>query len=140
MARLMGSKSLRKGLLVRNAGEGAVLSSLGYVLFVLCPNDFGYYVSPLLIGLGNGHIWPAFMNMTIHVADNNERGTANSTLLVSWDAGIGLGLLAGGLLSEYIGYSFAFFTVAFFQLAGTALFFLATRHFFLARRRTSTEA
>ncbi len=140
MARLMGSKSLRKGLLVRNAGEGAVLSSLGYVLFVLCPNDFGYYVSPLLIGLGNGHIWPAFMNMTIHVAANNERGTANSTLLVSWDAGIGLGLLAGGLLSEYIGYSFAFFTVAFFQLAGTALFFLATRHFFLARRRTPGEA
>ena len=135
LARLMGSKSLRRGQLVRNAGAGAILSSLGYVLFVLCPNSFGYYVSPFLIGLGNGHLWPAFLNMTINVAANNERGTANSTLLVSWDVGIGLGILAGGLLSEFISYSFAFFTVAFFQLAGTVLFFLATRQFFEARRR-----
>lgn len=139
VSRLLGSKSLRKGRLARNAGEGIVLSTLGYTLFVLCPNSFGYYVSPFLIGLGNGHLWPAFLNMTINIASNNERGTANSTLLVSWDVGIGLGILAGGLLSEYISYTFAFFTVAFCHVVGAALFFLATRQFFEVRRRSVTD-
>ena len=63
-----------------------------------------YYGSALLIGLGNGHMWPAFQNMTINVAHNNRRGTANSTILVSWDLGMGLGILVGGIVAELLGY------------------------------------
>ena len=129
-SRLQGSASLRKGRLTRNAAEGVLLSAAGYCLFVLCPNSLGYYLSPLLIGLGNGRVWPAFMNMVIHMAANNERGTANSTLLVSWDIGIGLGVLMGGLLAEYAGYTVAFYFVAAMQVAGTLLFFFYTRDFF----------
>ena len=134
VARLMGSKSLRRGRLTRNAAEGAMLSTLGYALFVVCPNDFGYYLSPLLIGLGNGHLWPAFMNMIIGLAENSQRGTANSTLLVSWDVGIGIGVLAGGFLTENISYTFTFYCVAAVQAAGMLLFFIATRRFFDKRR------
>jgi predicted MFS family arabinose efflux permease len=97
---LQGSKGLREGKLARNAAEGVVLSSLGYTLFVAMPNDFGYYVSALLIGLGNGHMWPAFQNMIINVAEHSQRGTANSTILVSWDVGMGLGVLLGALLQR----------------------------------------
>ena len=129
-SRLQGSASLRKGRLTRNAAEGVLLSAAGYCLFVLCPNSLGYYLSPLLIGLGNGRVWPAFMNMVIHMAANNERGTANSTLLVSWDIGIGLGVLLGGLLAEYAGYTVAFYFVAAMQVAWTLLFFFSTRDFF----------
>ena len=46
---------------------------------------------------GNGHMWPAFQNMTLCVARNNQRGTANSTILISWDVGMGLGILLGGI-------------------------------------------
>ena len=88
-SRLQGSKGLREGKLSRNAAEGVVLSALGYTLFVACPNDYGYYTSALLIGLGNGHMWPAFQNMIINVASNNQRGTANSTILVSWEVVMG---------------------------------------------------
>ena len=134
LARLMGAKSLREGRITGNAVEGGLLSSAGYVLFVTCHNSVGYYLSPLLIGLGNGLIWPAFLNMTINVADNEQRGTANSTLLVSWDVGLGLGILVGGVLAELTGYSFAFYTVAAMQVAGTVLFILATKRFFLKRK------
>ena len=65
-----------------------VISLVGYTLFIACPNYVGYYGSALLIGLGNGHMWPAFQNMTINVAPNSQRGTANSTILVSWDVGM----------------------------------------------------
>lgn len=71
--------------------------------------------------------------MTINVAGNNQRGTANSTILISWDIGMGLGILLGGIIAEYLGYNAAFWTVAIVNMAGVSLFFLRTRAFFLQR-------
>ena len=146
LSRLQGGKALRDGRVTFNAGSGMVISLIGYTLFVLMPTlsrwsmvnnqwsmILGYYGSALLIGLGNGHMWPAFQNMTINVAHNNQRGTANSTILISWDIGMGLGILLGGVISELMGYAAAFWTVAAVNAAGVACFFLATRAFFLKR-------
>lgn len=133
-SRLQGAKALREGKLLMNAGEGVVISSFAYLIFVLLPNEIGYYTSALLLGLGNGHLWPAFQNMIISMAHHNERGTANSTLLISWDVGIGLGVLAGGLLSEHFSYTTSFWVVAVAQLVGTAVFFFYTKSFFVRGR------
>ena len=133
LSRLQGGRALRKGRLTHNASEGVVISLIGYTLFILMPGWVGYYGSALLIGLGNGHMWPAFQNMTINVAHNNQRGTANSTILISWDIGMGLGILLGGVISELLGYAAAFWTVAAVNAAGVACFFLATKAFFLKR-------
>ncbi len=130
-SRLQGARALREGRLVQNAAEGICLSCVAYLLFVACPNSFGYYASALLLGFGNGHMWPAFLNMIISIARHNERGTANSTLLISWDVGIGLGVLAGGVVAEHAGYSTAFWMVAASQLLGAAIFFLWTRRQYL---------
>ena len=134
LSRLQGGKALRKGRLTHNAGEGMVLSLVGYTLFILVPNSVGYYCSAFLIGLGNGHMWPAFQNMTISVAQNNQRGTANSTILISWDIGMGLGILLGGVIAEHLGYAAAFWTVVLVNAAGVTTFFAATKAFFLQRR------
>ena len=146
LSRLQGGKALRNGRVTHNAGSGMIISLIGYTLFIAAPsvaslfafNDslftlIGYYGSALLIGLGNGHMWPAFQNMTINVAKNNQRGTANSTILISWDIGMGLGILLGGIISEILSYSVAFWTVAVVNLAGVLLYFLATKAFFLER-------
>ena len=154
LSRLQGGRTLRKGLLTHNAGSGMCISLVGYTLFILMPTlhssfstlhssfltlnsslfiYLGYYGSALLIGLGNGHMWPAFQNMTINVAHNNQRGTANSTILISWDVGMGLGILLGGIIAEHLGYSAAFWTVALVNAVGVALYFLATKSFFLHR-------
>jgi predicted MFS family arabinose efflux permease len=79
-------------------------------------------------------MWPAFQNMMITMAHHNERGTANSTILISWDIGMGLGVLAGGAIAEITGYSAAFWTVAVMNAIGVALYFLKTQNFFLTRR------
>jgi MFS family permease len=138
LSRLQGAKSLREGKLTHNAAGGIVLSTIGYTLFIAMPNMIGYYGSAILIGLGNGHMWPAMQNMIINVAHNNERGTANSTLLTSWDLGIGLGILAGGTIAEFAGYASAFWTMAAIHVVGFALFFMGTRQFFLQRKRTAS--
>jgi MFS family permease len=149
LSRLQGGKALRKGLLTHNASEGMVISLVGYTLFILMPTlggskfftlhsslftSIGYYGSAILIGLGNGHMWPAFQNMMISMAHHNERGTANSTILISWDIGMGLGILAGGAIAEHFGYTTAFWTVTAMNATGVLLYFLKTRQFFLARR------
>lgn len=146
LSRLQGGKALRNGRLTFNAGSGMCISLVGYTIFILLPTLahifhqpsslftlVGYYGCAILLGLGNGHMWPAFQNMTICVAPNNQRGTANSTILISWDIGMGLGILLGGIIAEHLGYNAAFWSVAFVNALGVALFFLAAKSFFLRR-------
>ncbi|MBQ2497814.1 MAG: MFS transporter, partial [Prevotella sp.] len=139
LSRLQGVKALRKGRLTHNAGEGIAISTVGYALFVLVPHEVGYYGSALLIGLGNGHMWPAFQNMIISIANNNERGTANSTLLTSWDLGVGLGVLMGGFVVEFFDYTTAFWSIVAVHVVGLLLFFAATKKFFLLRMARKQE-
>ena len=135
---MQGAKALREGKLTRNAAEGIILSTIGYTIFVAGGSMWTYYGSAILIGLGNGHMWPAFQNMMVNLAHNNQRGTANSTILISWDIGMGLGILVGGIVSELLGYSAAFWTVVAVNATGVATFFLATRTFFLKRNLNET--
>ena len=130
VSRIQGGRMLRKGRLTHNAAEGIIISTIGYTLFVACPNMVGYYGSALLIGLGNGHMWPASQNMIIAMAQNNQRGTANSTILTSWDLGMGLGVLLGGAIVEYADYSTAFWWIAVMHVLGALFFFLITRRQF----------
>jgi predicted MFS family arabinose efflux permease len=135
LSRFQGAKSLRQGKLTENAAQGMVLSLCGYVVFAAFHSLPFYYLSAILIGLGNGHMYPAFLNMFINVARHDERGTANSSILTSWDFGFGIGILIGGIISEYSGFSAAFWTVAIINAVGVILFFAGTRSFFLSRRR-----
>ena len=141
VSRLQGAAELRKGHLTQNASKGIVISLVGYILFASIAHlssptliNIGYYGSAILVGLGNGHMYPAFLNMFIAVAKNSERGTANSSILTGWDIGFGLGILLGGIVSEHLGYGAAFWMVAVDNMLGVALFFFATRHFFNKRR------
>lgn len=134
LSRLQGNKSLRKGKLTHNAVEGIVISTIGYVLFVAYPHILGYYLSAFLIGLGNGHMYPAHQNMMINVAQNNERGTANSSILTAWDVGQGLGILCGGVVAEHFGYTSAFWMIAAVHILGLLFFLSKTQYFFQQRK------
>ncbi len=147
LSRLQGGKALRQGRLTHNASSGMLISLVGYTIFILMPTlgqtfhsyssalvAVGYYGSALLIGLGNGHMWPAFQNMMISMAHHNERGTANSTILISWDIGMGMGILVGGVVAEHLSYDAAFWTVALVNACGVLIYFLRTRNFFIERQ------
>ena len=134
LSRLTGSRSLRRGRVVQNASMGTVVSMFGYMLFAALHNEWGYYGAALIIGLGNGHMFPAFQTMFINLAENDRRGTANSTLLVSWDIGVGLGVLFGGMLAEYSGFHAAFWGGWIVNAVGVALFFLYAKGHFLRNK------
>ena len=83
----------KRSTITQNASIGIAVSVIGYLLFATVHNYWGYYGAAFIIGLGNGHMFPAFQSMFINLAPNERRGTANSTLYVSWDTGFGLGVL-----------------------------------------------
>ena len=106
---------------------------LGYSLFALFRNEWSCYACAVIVGIGNGHMFPAFNNMFVNLATPSQRGTANATLLTSWDIGMGLGMLGGGVVAEYLGYDAAFWGVVAVNAAGVLTYFLATKSFFLRR-------
>lgn len=129
VSRLQGSRALRQGRISHNASVGVCISLVGYLLFAAMPNAFGYYGAALIVGLGNGHMYPAYQNMFVNLAEHSQRGTANSSILVSWDLGAGLGILMGGIIAEHLGYTAAFFVAWGVNFLGFIL------HWWLARPR-----
>ncbi|MBP5420760.1 MAG: MFS transporter [Bacteroidales bacterium] len=134
ISRLTGGRKLRQGLVTRNAAVGMSISLCGYFLFALVPNEIGYYGAALIVGLGNGHMYPAYQTMFINLAPNSRRGTANSSLLVSWDVGIGLGTLIGGVVAQYVSYMAAFLVAAFVNLVGVLIFFILIKNHYNAHK------
>lgn len=134
LSRIVGGRKLRQGKITQNAALGTAVSLVGYLIFAAVHNHWGYYGAALIIGLGNGHMFPAFQTMFINLAENSQRGTANSTLLVSWDIGIGLGILVGGIVAEHISYHATFWTAWGVNVVGVAIFYLFARKHFLQNR------
>ena len=130
LSRLQGNKALRQRRITYNASIGVCVSLLGYLLFAAVPNEIGYYGAALIIGLGNGHMYPAYQNMFVDLAPHTQRGTANSSILVSWDVGVGLGILLGGVLTENYGYGMAFWMAWVVNLIGFAGFWLYVKGHF----------
>ncbi|MEE1118412.1 MAG: MFS transporter [Bacteroidales bacterium] len=135
-SRLIGNRTLSKGKIVENASIGILISLVGYFIFAAVNNSFGYYSAALIIGLGNGHMFPAFQTMYINLAPHSQRGTANSSLLISWDVGVGLGILIGGVVVEYFGYNASFWVSAVVNLLGVVGFiFFARKRYLIDRLR-----
>lgn len=134
LSRLVGNRTLREGKIVENASIGVAIAVIGYLVFAALHNHWGYYGAALIIGLGNGHMFPAFQTMFLNLASNEQRGTANSTLLVSWDIGVGLGILAGGSVAEHLGYYAAFWSAFAVNLVGVILFLTYSRQHFIRNR------
>ena len=136
VSRLTGAHALAKGQIHRNAAMGVLTAFAGYFLFATLHHPLAYYASAFIVGLGNGHMYPAFQNMFIDLAEHDQRGTANSSILTAWDIGVGMGVLFGGVLSEHLGYGSAFYAAAFVNGLGTAWYFLHVHsHFERCRLR-----
>lgn len=125
MSRVVGVRSLSQGHVVRNATYGVLIVAVGYFLFALWQNLYGYYISAVVIGFGQASMYPAVQTMFLNMAPNEQRGTANSTILTSWDLGVGMGIIGGGYVAEHLGgYNAAFLMSAIVSLL-SVVFFLA---------------
>ena len=79
-------------------------------------------------------MYPAYQNMFINLAPHSQRGTANSSILVAWDVGMGIGILLGGVLTENYGYSAAFWVAWGVNLLGFLGFWLYVKRHYLTHK------
>jgi MFS family permease len=111
----------------RQVDKGRITQIITFGLYIVCASFFilascarlaawnttagtiMFFGVALFFGLGFGSMFPAFNTMFVNLARNNQRGTATSTYLTSWDVGIGLGLAAGGHIAEIYSFQGAYF-------------------------------
>jgi predicted MFS family arabinose efflux permease len=109
MALGLGSSRIFSGRLIDRGNvhsvsvTATVILAGSFAIFALIHNVYVYSIASFLIGAGFGSIAPAFQTMFVNMGTNNQRGTANSTYLTSFDLGIGAGMLMGGYISAHAG-------------------------------------
>jgi len=99
-----------------------LLDVSGFLLLALWQAPAGYFFSALIIGFGNGVVFPVFQTMVNNLADASHRGAANSTLYTALDLGMGGGMMLVGLVSNHTSLSTAFVLCAVLCFVGLLYF------------------
>lgn len=134
LSRFVGVQALSKGFEVRNATYGVIVVAIGYFMFALWQNLYGYYISAVVIGFGQASMYPAVQTMFLKMTTNDKRGTANATILTSWDLGVGLGIIFGGYVAEHLGgYNSAFLVSAAVSILSLMFFLLYAKKDYLKK-------
>ena len=109
ISRIFSGKLVDRGKITQVIIAGLYLVVCSFFLLSACVyliqwNDtvcnILFFGIALLMGVGFGIMFPAFNTLFVNLAPNNQRGTATSTYLTSWDVGIGIGMLTGGYIAE----------------------------------------
>lgn len=99
-----------------------ILDIFGFAMLALLKTPMGYFASAMIIGFGNGVVFPVFQTMVNNLAEPSHRGAANSTLYTALDLGMGSGMVAVGIISEHTSLSISFLVCALLCIAGLVLF------------------
>lgn len=89
-----------------------------------------FYAMAATLGVGFGSMFPAFNTMFVNLGQNSQRGTATSTYLTSWDVGVGIGLVVGGVIGQVLSFSYAYLAGTFLCIISLLMFkFVNIPHF-----------
>jgi MFS family permease len=95
---------------------------IGFVLLALVKTPVGFYGAAIILGIGNGVIFPSFQTMVNNLSKPTRRGAANSTLYTALDLGMGLGMIVMGFISQSTSITTAFLVSAVICLIGLIYF------------------
>ena len=117
VSRMFSGKLVDRGMIPQVISAGLYLVCFCYFCLTGCGwffpyapslTTYGFFLISLLLGIGFGTMFPAYNTLFVNLAPNSQRGTATSTYLTSWDIGLGVGMLAGGFISEIASFRNAY--------------------------------
>lgn len=117
ISRIFSGKLVDKGKITQVIAAGLYIVASSFFLLSTCVYvirwddvmcSIVFFVVALLLGVGFGIMFPAYNTLFVNLAPNSQRGTATSTYLTSWDAGIGIGMLTGGYIAEISSFDKAY--------------------------------
>ena len=131
-SRLYAGQMVDKGKVTRSVLLGLAILGVSLLGLSMCRavNARNAAIMPyfflgvaVLCGLGFGTCFPSFNTLFINLATNSQRGTATSTYLTSWDVGLGIGILCGGVISEHFSFASAYL-IADIMVVASLVFFV----------------
>ncbi len=105
---------------------GLMLVMIGLSLIGFFASPLGFHLAAIVLGFGFGVVPPTFQAMANSNISPERRGATNSTYLMFFDAGVGLGMLLFGALIDVIGYAGTFYVSAAVQLLALIIFLTVT--------------
>lgn len=124
----VGASRLISGKIVDRKGPGKIIKRClimlitGFVILAMIKGPWGYYSAAVILGIGNGVIWPTFQTMVNNIVPGHRRGAGNSTLFTFLDLGMGLGMISVGLISQYFSIAWGFIFCAGLSALGLVIF------------------
>lgn len=143
VSRLFSGRMVDKGHITETIRYGLYLVCICYFCLSACGwlttwnmtfTTYLFFLIALLLGIGFGTMFPAYNTLFVNLAPNNQRGTATSTYLTSWDVGLGIGMLTGGYISEISTFRAAYLFGAMLTVVSLFYFRYKTSPHFQANR------
>lgn len=112
VSRIFSGRQVDKGRITQVISLGMYLACISFFALSACERLMEWNAGvtsvlflgiALLQGVAFGTMFPAFNTLFVSLGTNSQRGTATSTYLTSWDVGIGIGLMTGGVVAEAFG-------------------------------------
>lgn len=111
--------------------SGLVIMILALLFTATAQSLVMLILAGVLFGGGQGLVVSSLQTMAVADVPFERRGAANSTFFTGFDAGIGIGSLAAGLIATFAGYGNLFFIMMIAPALGFAAFL------YLARKRSN---
>jgi MFS family permease len=127
-SRVFAGKLVDKGMIHQVNMIAMTIVALAFCVFALVHNIVAFCASGLFIGVGFGMMFPALQTLYINLAENSQRGTANSTYLIGFDLGLALGMLVGGYITGFMSFE------ALYLIAGGLCLFSVVAYWTVSRR------
>lgn len=117
VSRIAAGKYVDRGRITQTISCGFYVVIVAFFLLFSCAHiinrspewcAFVFYLVPFMLGAGFGVMFPAYNTLYVNLAPNNQRATATSTYLTSWDVGLGLGIASGGYIAHYFNWSIVY--------------------------------
>ncbi|WP_343250701.1 MFS transporter [Diplocloster hominis] len=132
-AAAMAISNLSADVLVNRFGAKKILgitmgvSGILTILITWIPCPFTYYLGGIGFGMTQGFSFPVLTILTMSSVTHNRRGTANSTMLLAGDVGMGVGTFLWGAAIDKVSYAAAFACAGGCIILGGVLCFLLYR-------------
>ncbi|WP_108823146.1 MFS transporter [Dysgonomonas sp. Marseille-P4361] len=104
ISRVFAGKLVDRGKIHEVNVSAMAIVTAAFFVFASIHNIYAFCLSGLFIGIGFGMMFPALQTLYINLAENNQRGTANSTYLIGFDFGLALGMLGGGYITGFMSF------------------------------------
>jgi len=134
LSRTFAGKLVDKGHIHIVNMVAMAIAGAAFFTFATIHNIYAFCASGLFIGIGFGMMFPALQTLYINMAENNKRGTANSTYLVGFDLGLALGMLIGGYITGIYSFEGLFIISSILCFLSVVVYFFVSRIIFNKKR------